>query len=106
MIADDASGLIQYTGWSPAGKDNSVVGTGGEDYAGTLSMTGTANASAIVRFKGWSTSITHYPRSQELRLGANFHSDRIPSARRHRPIVRRILHRPGFFTPCCLQCTR
>lgn len=52
VIADDASGLIKYSGWSAVGKDNAVVPPGAGDYGGTLSMTGSGNASAIVRFRG------------------------------------------------------
>jgi hypothetical protein len=52
VTADDASGLIKYAGWSPIGKDNAVVVAGSGDYGGTLSMTATGNASAVVKFKG------------------------------------------------------
>lgn len=52
VIADDASGLIKYTGWSPAGTNNQVIIPGAGDYGGTLSMTATGNATAMVKFRG------------------------------------------------------
>lgn len=50
-MADDADHVIVYTGFAPVGTNNSVVSLRG-DYKGTLSMTGTANATVAFRFRG------------------------------------------------------
>jgi hypothetical protein len=56
-VADDASGLIHYSGWSAAGANTGVIVPGPADYGGTLSITASGNASAIVKFKGESLHI-------------------------------------------------